>query len=79
MPVELGIARAARDSLELCDNLLKTRENTSSMNSPDDTGLVASGMQGVQELDCVGFVANFGWESFLSGHGCWSWMAWEHR
>lgn len=43
IPVELQVAHAARDSLELCDDLLKLREDTSSMSSPADAGLGAVG------------------------------------
>jgi hypothetical protein len=54
-PVELQVIRAARDSLELCNNLLKTREDTP---SPDEVGLAA--MEGVQGFEGLG--PDFGWE-----------------
>ncbi|KAF7126148.1 hypothetical protein CNMCM5793_002570 [Aspergillus hiratsukae] len=70
--VEVRVARAARDSLELCDNLLKTREDTGSsrMPSPDDAGagLVAAGMEG--------FGPDFGWESFFPDAGLASGHSW---
>jgi hypothetical protein len=69
IPVELQVAHAARDSLELCDDLLKLREDTSSMPSPADAGLGAVGMEGVQELDFEGFGADFGWGSFFPDTG----------
>ncbi|GFF46664.1 hypothetical protein IFM58399_07852 [Aspergillus lentulus] len=57
--VEVWVARAARDSLELCDGLLKTREDAgpSRMASPDEAGLAAAGMEG--------FGPDFGWEPFF--------------
>jgi hypothetical protein len=66
--VEVRVTRAARDSLEWCDNLLATREDTGSsrMASPDEAGLVAAGMEG--------FGPDFGWDSFFPdgglGFGC---------
>ncbi|RHZ51787.1 uncharacterized protein CDV56_102081 [Aspergillus thermomutatus] len=69
VPVELQVARAARDSLELCNNLLKTREDTGSMPSPDDAGLAAAGMEGVQGVGFEGFAPDFGWESFFPDAG----------
>ncbi|KAJ5460447.1 uncharacterized protein N7458_001999 [Penicillium daleae] len=69
IPVELQVAHAARDSLELCDDLLKLREDTSSMPSPVDAGLGAVGMEGVQELGFEGFGADFGCESFFPDTG----------
>ncbi|PKX93962.1 C6 zinc finger domain protein [Aspergillus novofumigatus IBT 16806] len=64
----LRVVRAARDSLELCNTLLKTREDTGSMPSPDDAGL-AAGMEGVQEVAFEGFGPVFGWESFFPDAG----------
>lgn len=69
VPVELQVVRAARDSLELCNNLLKTREDTSSMPSPDDGGLGVAGMEGVQGADFEAFGPDFGWESFFPDGG----------
>ncbi|KAJ5895286.1 hypothetical protein N7495_006977 [Penicillium taxi] len=60
-PVELQVALAARESLELCNDLLKTREDTSSIPSPDDLAL--SGMDGIQAFDGLG--TDVGWESFF--------------
>ncbi|EAW21219.1 C6 zinc finger domain protein [Aspergillus fischeri NRRL 181] len=68
--IELWVARAAKDSLELCDSLLKTREDTGSsrMASPDEAALVAAGMEGLGP--------DFGWESFFpdGGLGFQSWL-----
>jgi hypothetical protein len=68
--VEVWVARAARDSLEFCDDLLKTREDTGSsqMASPDDAGLVAAGMEG--------FGPDFGWESFFLDGGLGYGQSW---
>ncbi|KAF4177506.1 hypothetical protein CNMCM7927_003169 [Aspergillus lentulus] len=57
--VEVWVARAATDSLELCDGLLKTREDTGPcrMASPDEAGFAAAGMEG--------FGPDFGWEPFF--------------
>ncbi|KAF7596503.1 hypothetical protein BBP40_001375 [Aspergillus hancockii] len=70
--VEVQVARAARDSLELCNTLLKTREDTGSIPSPDDAGLAATGMEGVQGFEGLG--PDFGWESFFpdAGFGPWT-------
>lgn len=68
------VARAARDSLELCDTVLKTREDAnSSMPSPDDAALAAAGMEGVEAVGVQGFGPDFEWQSFFPdaglGHG----------
>ena len=42
--------RPARDSLELCDNLLKPREDTGAISSPDDAALTDRAMEGAQGL-----------------------------
>jgi hypothetical protein len=57
--VELQVALAARDSLELCDNLLKASEGTGAMSSPDDVGLTDSAMEGAQGLDFKEFGQEF--------------------
>lgn len=69
LSIELEVAQAARNILEVCDNMLKRSEDTSSLTSPDDTGLVASDMHGVQESDFVGLGADLGWESFFPDTG----------
>ncbi|KAF4202326.1 hypothetical protein CNMCM8927_000273 [Aspergillus lentulus] len=57
--VEVWVVRAARDSLEQCDGLLMTREDTGPcrMASPDEAGLAAAGREG--------FGPDFGWEPFF--------------
>ncbi|GFG09665.1 uncharacterized transcriptional regulatory protein C139.03 [Aspergillus udagawae] len=68
--VEVRVTRAARDSLEWCDNLLATREDTGSsrMASPDEAGLVAAGMEG--------FGPDFGWDSFFPDGGLGFGQSW---
>ena len=61
-PVKLQVARAEIDSVELCNNLLKTREDTSSIPSPDELGVTA--MEGAQRFEGLG--PDFGYESFFS-------------
>lgn len=48
--VELQVARPARDGLELCDNLLKPREDTGAISSPDDAVLTDQAVEGGQGL-----------------------------
>lgn len=67
VPVELQIARGARDSLELCNNLLYTREDTGLAPSCDDAGLEAAGMEGFEGFE--GFGPDFGWEAFFPDTG----------
>jgi hypothetical protein len=67
--VELQVARAARDSLELCDVLLKAIEGTRAMSSPENAGLTTSAMEGVEGLGFECFGHDFGWESIFSEVG----------
>ncbi|RAK70945.1 uncharacterized protein BO72DRAFT_473633 [Aspergillus fijiensis CBS 313.89] len=46
--VEIEVARAARDSLELCNTMLQTREHGDSMLSPDLTAMAAMEFDGTQ-------------------------------
>ena len=64
--VELQVACAARDSLQLCNDIVETIGDASSMLSADNPGLAAApGMEGVQEFEA--FEPEFEWEPFLPG------------
>lgn len=52
-PVELGVARAARDSLEMCNNLLRMREDSSIIHS-DDLDLAIAEMEKTGTGDGLG-------------------------
>ncbi|OJK04738.1 hypothetical protein ASPACDRAFT_49133 [Aspergillus aculeatus ATCC 16872] len=60
--VEIEVARAARDSLELCNTILQTREHGGSMLSPDLTAIAAMEFDGTQGLELG---PDFDWESFF--------------
>lgn len=63
-PIEPQIARSARDSLEHCYGILRTRaEKMSLASTPDAAGLAAAGMDVGQGLD--GYGLDLDWESFL--------------
>ncbi|KAI1075965.1 hypothetical protein F5B20DRAFT_573085 [Whalleya microplaca] len=46
---DFKIARSARDSLQLCHDLLQTRASTISLSSPNDAGLPLAGLDSGQE------------------------------
>ncbi|RAH65075.1 uncharacterized protein BO66DRAFT_475273 [Aspergillus aculeatinus CBS 121060] len=60
--VEIEVARAARDSLELCNTMLQTREHGDSILSPDFTAIAAMEFDGTQGLELG---PDFDWESFF--------------
>ncbi|KAI3401796.1 hypothetical protein diail_8174 [Diaporthe ilicicola] len=72
VPVELRVARGARDSLELCYGILRARtENISSLPSPDGAGPVAAGLDGYQgheSYNMYGMGMDFDWDSIVSDH-----------
>lgn len=77
LPVELEIARGAKDSLELCYNLLSNRPDVwPSLTSPADAGLASAleemdaGAQGFGE-----FGLNLDWETFSVDN---DFPNWEH-
>ncbi|KAI1860400.1 uncharacterized protein JN550_011552 [Neoarthrinium moseri] len=66
-PVELEVARAARDSLEFCLGLLKTRAAHIDTGSPFEADLMVAGMDMGQGLGSIGL--DLYWESVISDMG----------
>lgn len=62
---EFKMAQSARDSLEFCHDLLRTRVGTVSLSSPNHAGLTSAGLYGGQE----GYGLDLDFKFFLSGAG----------
>lgn len=74
VPVELQVARGARDSLEFCHEILsaRTRDAPVSLASPADAGCGAAGVDGDQgddDFNMFGLGMNVDWDSIMSDVG----------
>jgi hypothetical protein len=72
-PVELQVARSARDSLELCYGILSARASSipESLTAPSDAGIEAAGVDenGVENYNMYGMGVDFDWDSIMSDVG----------
>ncbi|KAK7229700.1 hypothetical protein V2G26_001870 [Clonostachys chloroleuca] len=67
LPVELEVARGARDSLEHCHGILMTRVEKLSLASTPDTGLGASADE--MEFGVDGYSLGLDWETLMADQG----------
>jgi hypothetical protein len=69
-PVELQVARGARDSLELCCGILRARAGSIQVPSamPADAGTEAAGVggHGMEDYSMYGMCVGFDWDSIMS-------------
>lgn len=70
LPVELEVARRARDSLEFCYGILSERASNvqASSAAPSDAGFAAAGIGEYQEYE-YGMGVDFDWDSIMSDVG----------
>lgn len=73
LPVELQVARSARDSLELCYGILSARASSlpASLMTPSDAGTGAAGFgeNGFESYNVYGMGMDFDWDSIMSDVG----------